>query len=146
MALTTSFTPALEIETTEFKGLNTFLSLDFEPTTTSLLAMNDTDPCSIFQCSAELVPATVGLCKVFEKGPFDFNCFIPCQLNNCTISYVSRHLCTEYFCEPIPSPSPPDPFTTTTTPGPSPVTDPSPSFALPTVVGISCAGKCFKTI
>lgn len=102
------------------------------------------DPCNDFQCTAESVPATHGLCRIFEKHQFDYNCFIPCHIDNCTAVFVPGHLCTEYFCNPAPSPSPPDPFTTTQ--GPNPVTEPAPSLTFPAVVGISCAGKDFYEI
>jgi hypothetical protein len=109
------------------------------------------DPCNDYDCSAETVPGPDGYCRIFEKGPFDFNCFLPCKVDNCTVKFVPGHLCTEFFCEPAPSPSPPGPNTTTTsrppdptkssTSSPSPFTEPTPSLPFEALVGISCAGN-----
>jgi hypothetical protein len=109
------------------------------------------DPCNDYDCSAETIHVSDGFCRIFEKGPFDYDCFLPCKVDNCTTTFVPGHLCTEFFCEPAPSPSPLGPNTTTTsrppdptttlTPSPSPFTEPTPSLPLEAVVGISCAGK-----
>jgi hypothetical protein len=91
------------------------------------------DPCDDYDCKAEMVPVHGGYCEIFEKGPFDYDCFVPCIVENCTVRVIPAHQCIEYFCTPHPS-------STTTTLTPSP-TEPTPSLPPEAVVGISCAGK-----
>jgi len=65
--------------------------------------------CDNYDCHIEEVPSD--FCTVPVKGPYDYNCEIPCQIDNCTKEIEFGNTCLDFVCEPkslfsnsIPSP------------------------------------------
>jgi hypothetical protein len=54
--------------------------------------------CDAFQCTIEV--RYEEMCVTFFKGKDDENCFIPCQLANCSKTYEEMTLCNHFTCNP----------------------------------------------
>lgn len=103
------------------------------------------DPCDDYDCYIEMV--TQDYCEIPTKGPFDVDCFLPCLISNCTMTYENEDLCPVTICKQKPGPIPPGPTPPgPTPPGPTPPgpTPPGPTPPLPShltmIIGASVGG------
>ena len=84
--------------------------------------MDNDDFCDSFECV--ILMEFQEQCFTYNKGPFDIECHLFCQLPNCTKEPIAEIYCPKYECWPITTstttPSTTTPSTTTTRPSPIP--------------------------
>jgi len=59
---------------------------------------NYSDKCDNYDCHIDIIPSD--FCTVPIKGPFDINCEIPCQIENCTQNIEFGNTCLDFICKP----------------------------------------------
>jgi len=64
------------------------------------------NPCDKYECHTEFFQEE--LCYVPERGVNDIYCFLPCQIDNCTLVLSEEIYCPVTICKPTPAPTPPE--------------------------------------